>query len=536
MRWPKDPVGKGRPRVNRIYRWTRRISRSLVGIWFREINIVDDENIPPSGGIIFIAWHPSGLIDPMLMHATLPGKLFMIAKHTLFKVPVLGWLIRRAGAVPIERSQDSNDLQATKERNEQQLSSVSSIVANGGRLIIFPEGVSHTDSTVKRARSGAARILLAARNEAKQKGLAEPQLVPVGLHYSDSQRFRERAAVVVERSMDFEPIPEHSNEEELDLLNRAWVEKVTKSVEIELKRASLSKTSWDERTMIWKARSLAYAERFRQSGEKITKPTYAESVQGARRIRAGWEYLGKHDSETTTKLVEDCTRHFDELEKRQLTPFDVDSRPERLSGGQFFKLIIAWSWAAIWMLGLITSSALLGNLVPYRANAISIKIMKKRGAGKSIIGTLKVIAAVIFFPLWWIVASASMTWLLLSNSSPVNELLQMHWILESLTNLPFFLVFTIFFFWWPTSGKLHLKLYAKLIIQTRAIRRWNTWKDEEVNWDELVTNQRQLAGRLVGLGEGLVLPGDAEWNDPPGGMDDVVSVQKRHLSSIDSAY
>lgn len=121
MRWPKDPTGSGHPRINRIYRWMRRLSRSLMSVWFREINIVDDENIPPEGGVIFISWHPSGLIDPMLMHASLPGRLSMIAKHTLFKVPVLGRLIRGAGAVPIERAQDTEDREGAKSRNKQQL-------------------------------------------------------------------------------------------------------------------------------------------------------------------------------------------------------------------------------------------------------------------------------------------------------------------------------------------------------------------------------------------------------------------------------
>ena len=258
MRWPKDPTGPGHPRTNRIYRLVRRFSRSLVSIWFREINIVDDENIPPEGGVIFISWHPSGLIDPMLMHASLPGKLSMIAKHTLFKIPILGRMIRSAGAVPIERSQDSTDQHGAKDRNTKQLDSVASVVANGGRLIIFPEGTTHTDSSVKRARSGAARILLAARRKAQASGKPLPQLVPIGLHYSESQTFRERAAVVVERVMQFEPAPELlEDEEEQDRLDRAWVTSVTDAIGIELKRASLSKTTWRERTLIWKSRSLA---------------------------------------------------------------------------------------------------------------------------------------------------------------------------------------------------------------------------------------------------------------------------------------
>ncbi|MBT5453234.1 MAG: hypothetical protein HOK85_00090, partial [Euryarchaeota archaeon] len=224
MRWPKDPQGDGHPRINRIYRWVRRMSRSLVSIWFREINIVDDENLPQEGGIIFIAWHPSGLIDPMLMHASLPGRLSMIAKHTLFKIPLLGRLIRGAGAVPIERAQDSDDVEGAKARNRDQLDNVASVVADGGRLIIFPEGTTHTESSVKRARSGAARILLAARRKALVEGQAEPQLVPIGLHYSESHTFRERAAVIVERIMKFAPIPDLvENPEEQDAMDREWV-------------------------------------------------------------------------------------------------------------------------------------------------------------------------------------------------------------------------------------------------------------------------------------------------------------------------
>jgi|TARA_B110000967_G_C18870985_1_gene555401 1-acyl-sn-glycerol-3-phosphate acyltransferase len=533
MRWPKDPTGKGHPRINRIYRLVRRLSRSLVSIWFREINIVDDENIPPEGGIIFISWHPSGLIDPMLMHASLPGKLSMIAKHTLFNIPILGRMIRSAGAVPIERSQDSSDQHGSKDRNKQQLDNVASVVADGGRLIIFPEGTTHTESSVKRARSGAARILLAARRKAQEGGKPLPQLVPIGLHYSESQTFRERAAVVVERVMQFEAIPELiEDEEKQDLLDRAWVNLVTDSIGIELKRASLSKTTWRERTLIWKSRSLAYAEKIRQSGGKLVKPTYAESVLGARRIRAGWEYLAEKDPDLTSKLVEDCEEHFEQLEQRTLTPLDVDARPERLTTWSSMKLFISWTWSAVWMLGLVTWSAIFGNLPPYRGNALAIRIMKKRGADQSIIGTLKVITAVVFFPLWWLVASGGLTWMLLAEASPVNEFLQLHWLLAMLTELPVALVFILLFLWWPTSGKLHLRLYGRLVVKSRQLRRWKVWKDDQHNWDELVRHQRLLAGRLVGLGEGLVLPGDEDWIDPPAGKDDAGSVKKRAPAQV----
>ena len=262
MRWLQDPSGGQEAKVPLSYRIVRRFYRFLTNIWFREINIVDDENLPPEGGLLFITWHPSGLIDPMLMTAALPGKLTTIAKHTLFKIPLLGRVLKASGVVPVERPRDSNDKQASRARNAIMLSEMSVQLAHGGRVLIFPEGTTHAESGVKRIRSGAARILLHARREAQDKGLPEPQLVPIGLHYSESHTFRERAAVVIERVMDLNPIPADVDDSfEQDRLDRMWIDDVTKAIDVELQRANLSKTSWNERTMIWKGRSLAYAEK-----------------------------------------------------------------------------------------------------------------------------------------------------------------------------------------------------------------------------------------------------------------------------------
>ena len=66
--------------------------------------------------------------------------------------------------------------------------------------------------------------------------------------------------------------PVVEDQEQQILLDKEWVVKVTESIESELKRASLSKTSWEERRLIWLARSVVHAERAIQSGEKIQRP------------------------------------------------------------------------------------------------------------------------------------------------------------------------------------------------------------------------------------------------------------------------
>jgi hypothetical protein len=328
--------------------------------------------------------------------------------------------------------------------------------------------------------------------------------------------------------MSFPEVPPVvQDEEEQDQLDRAWVKQVTDQIAIELDRANHSKLSWTERTMIWKGRSLVYAEKQRQAGEALVKPSYAESVLAARRLRAGWEYMGQQAPKETQTLADACEHHFATLDQRGITPYDVDSRPEKLSTMGYIKYFAQWIWAVVWMFGLVSWSAIAGNYVPYKVNGLLSWLLKRRTLDSSVVGTAKLLSAMVFFPLWWVMASVLITWSLLSASSPINALLLSHWLLLEITKLPALAVFFVFLFWWPASAKLHLKLYARSVRGWRNLQRWEVWKDDTKDWALLVEEQRRLANELVSLGAGLVLPGDEDWQDPPSGQDDVSAVRRR---------
>ena len=291
----------------------RIFSRSLISVWFRELDVVDNENIPQEGGIMYVAWHPSGLIDPLLLHASLPGKLSILAKHTLFKIPLLGRLLKAGGGLPIYRASDSDNLEVSKNKNQDMLENVGKKISNGGKLLLFPEGKTHTDSEVKKAKTGAARIMLIALRSAEENNKIAPNIIPVGLHYSNSKKFRERGAVILERPMklpNLPPIVENNNEQQT--IDRQWVSQVTEFIEAELKRASHSKISWEERRLIWQGRSVVYAERAIKKGRKIRRLSFAESVLGARRMRAGWEYFAANDPKKIENILIKSKNHFEE--------------------------------------------------------------------------------------------------------------------------------------------------------------------------------------------------------------------------------
>lgn len=514
-----------------MYRLIRAFFRFLTGVWFREVHLVDDEYLDNEGGILFVSWHPNGLIDPMLMTARLPGKISTLVKHQVFSLPLLGWMFRMAGVIPIGSVPKQAVRLGLAKSDATILNSMADSLAKGGKVLVFPEESTHGEATVQKVRSGPARMLLEAFRLAEVNGWPRPRVVPVGLHYSATSRFRERAAIVLERPMALPAAPKASSDPSSPSdAEMAWIAEVTAAIEGELKRANLAKASWRERTLIWKGRGLVQAEKQRQSGQALTRSTYAESILAARRLRAGWEFMLQEEKEVADALAGACEDHFERLESLNISPHDVDARPPELTILGFARVFASWCWAVVWMFGLVTWGAMIGNYLPYKFQGLLERITRRLKTNESFQGSIKVLSSVVVFPLWWAFLSTLLVWFLLDNTSPVYSAMASHTILTHVTQLPAVGIFVFFMLFWPLTARAHLNLYARLVRSTRRFVQWRAWNDTTKNWDELISNQQTLATQLVKLGAGLVLPGDPDWVDPPSGSDDVVMVRRRESS------
>jgi 1-acyl-sn-glycerol-3-phosphate acyltransferase len=64
-----------------------------------------------TGGCILAANHRSHL-DPPVLNIISPRPIIFLAKKELFEVPILGWIIKKAGAIPVKR--DNRDFKHDK--------------------------------------------------------------------------------------------------------------------------------------------------------------------------------------------------------------------------------------------------------------------------------------------------------------------------------------------------------------------------------------------------------------------------------------
>ncbi|WGD38608.1 lysophospholipid acyltransferase family protein [Lysinibacter sp. HNR] len=117
---------------------------------------VNREKLPQEGAFILSPNHYSE-IDPIAMGAAVwhlgRAPRFM-AKASLFKVPVLGWFLRRSGQIPVERSNRGGTAAPIRAAEE--------LVEKGRGVIIYPEGSLTRDPDLwpMRGKTGAVRLAL----------------------------------------------------------------------------------------------------------------------------------------------------------------------------------------------------------------------------------------------------------------------------------------------------------------------------------------------------------------------------------------
>jgi len=532
MPWESDPPhlqpSKGYLRV-------RRVNRAIMETWFREISTVDVDTLPEEGGIIYTAWHPGGLIDPMLMMAALPGGLTFAAKSTLFKIPVLSRIMKWIDVQPVEREQDGvASPEERKKANSKLIDTLAELVANGERIAIFPEGMSHTESYAVELKTGAARILLEAHRRAVAAGKPTPNIVPIGLHYSDQHSFRERVSMQINRPLEAPPLPQtegapQPSEEELvqhgeQAHDRAWCKEVTSVLQTEINRTSHAQESWEDRELVWRARRMIHTVR---SGEKVSKISYNEAVLGSRRVRAAWQYFSVNDPERTEEIETKFKEHHKEMERIQLRSWELQDRRKKISKKAFVKNLAFWLWSASWMLGFVTWSAMIATGVPYLFVRFFVAMKVSKQENKAGIGSMKLLYSIGLYPIWWLFCAITLGWFIASASSPLQEVNLPGLILPVLAAIPWMLVSVILLFWWPVSARLHLKLYQRLSKSWKNLRLWFKLRSGQIEWESLIHAHQALAMEMASIGNGLILPGDPDWQEPPAGKDDWEMVQFR---------
>jgi len=161
----------------RLYSITRTLLTPPLKVFFRA-HWHGAEHVPLDGGVVLACNHLSNL-DPVLLAAGCPRHISYLAKIELFRVPVLGQLIPRYGAIPLRRSASDPDAIRLAE----------CVLERQQVLALFPEGTRSRDGQLKPFRFGAARLALKYNVPLVPAAIVgTDQAMPTGAHFPQRTR------------------------------------------------------------------------------------------------------------------------------------------------------------------------------------------------------------------------------------------------------------------------------------------------------------------------------------------------------------
>jgi 1-acyl-sn-glycerol-3-phosphate acyltransferase len=133
--------------AHHIFYWIAKTFFRIVFTLYNRLEIRGLDKVP-CGATLILASNHSSYIDPPLLGGVFPGRLRYLAKESLFRNPVFGFLISALGATSVAR-EDSQRAGAV-------LKLLLRVLAGGESVLIFPEGTRSPDGKLKALEGGAA--------------------------------------------------------------------------------------------------------------------------------------------------------------------------------------------------------------------------------------------------------------------------------------------------------------------------------------------------------------------------------------------
>lgn len=159
--------------MSALFRFGRNFLAACMWLWHK-IEFEGVENVPEQGGFIICSNHRTDM-DPVYLAWKIKRQLYFMAKAELFHIPLLGPIMHKLEAFPVERGRGDTGA----------IDYAIGVVQSGKILAMFPEGTRSKDGKLLKGKSGISVVA------SKSGG----DVLPVGIRFTEPVHFRSKIVV-----------------------------------------------------------------------------------------------------------------------------------------------------------------------------------------------------------------------------------------------------------------------------------------------------------------------------------------------------
>lgn len=344
---------------------------------------VSGARVRSDGPVLLVANHNNSLVDPALVVVAADRTVRFMAKEPLFRDPLIGWLVKGVGSVPVYRQQDDP---AKLAQNLDSFRDVHTVLAAGDAVGIFPEGISHSASRLQPLKTGAARIAIGA---GQIIGHDFP-IVAMGLVFRDRDEFRSEAHVIITDAFVWNDLLVHGVED------RTAVRELTRRIETAMRSVTLNLEAWEDEPLVRAAELVWAVERHDVSLDP------ASQVERLRLTTESLAALRTGGDDAWRTVAGELQAHMRELHELGLSPAELK---DDVRIGE----AVEWTVARI-PFAVVLPVSLVGAVVFWPPKALTSAIAQRMSASEGVetLVTYRILVGFVVFAVWFAVVALTL--------------------------------------------------------------------------------------------------------------------------------
>lgn len=174
-----------------VYAFLKVWANWVLRLFFKKIYVSGLEHLPKDKAILIASNHPNGFLEPITMACIFPRALHFLVRGDVFANPIARFWLEQTNQIPIFRFKDGfSDLR----KNNKSIAEAQKKLKQKEAILIFVEGSTESDKQLRPLQKGLSRIAFQVLAQDESLPL---DIVPVGINYLDSKRFRSESILTL---------------------------------------------------------------------------------------------------------------------------------------------------------------------------------------------------------------------------------------------------------------------------------------------------------------------------------------------------